>query len=284
MIRKLKIVILGFALVLPGAQTRPTEEWRPEFDKVYALADGEILKRVPPPFIDERFEFLGSRAEGRDPSGLAAMVIEWRKDPFLRSGHGNAAGEGLPLSRILEFVLELKPYEIDAPREMLDREFPGDWVVRPGADAQRLLDSLARIMGDDAGVQYQFSARKEKCEVVVVRGRLTIDVDPFQIVKLDLPVKDVLFREHFGGGAMLKQFYSRLSAASGWAVIDATDQKQFFARIEYGDDENHELAPPEVVRIPREQMEEIVRAIGEQTGLELKFEEREILRWALEEK
>jgi hypothetical protein len=238
-------------LLLSSVQTQPVEEWRAAFDKHYALE-------------------------------LASILVEWNGKPRWRGSYFNAGGDGMNLLAIWESVLKLKPYEIEAPRDLLEREFMGDWVVRADAKPDQLLEALARLISEELGDQYGFVPQKQTCEVVVVRGHVNRQVRPTGAVKLDLPVEGVLFREHFGGSTSLKHFFSRLSAASGWVVIDETDQKQLYVRIEYGDDKKHELAPPDVSQIPREQMEQLVKAIEEQIGLELTFEQKDLVRWALE--
>src|SRR5437762_2077522 len=45
----------------PAIPAKPESEWLPKFKQVYALDTGQVMKRIPKPFIPERLEFYRAR-------------------------------------------------------------------------------------------------------------------------------------------------------------------------------------------------------------------------------
>src|SRR6185503_15592283 len=50
----------GAAGRAPAVPARPESEWMPQFKSAYALADGQMLRHVPKPWIPQRIEFYRS--------------------------------------------------------------------------------------------------------------------------------------------------------------------------------------------------------------------------------
>ena len=114
--------------------------WREGFDRHYALAEGQILKRVGPPYPPERSDYLFYNSRGGPPDPDRSEVFLW--DGRLR--HWGTMGVHR-LEDVLGFVLKFRRGEFDGPAELLAMPVPGDWIIRPG----RIEDRPSETARDD---------------------------------------------------------------------------------------------------------------------------------------
>jgi hypothetical protein len=276
--------------VLAGAQAEPASDqpWRAKFDEAYALAKGQSLRHVPPPFIPERLEFYRwaakSQAEAM-PEGPASMTVRWAgENPRFGGARFGGGGEGLTLRLVLEQVVGLKPHEYDGPRELLDLELPGDWAVRYRAKPPEMLNDLAARLREITAQNLSFERAKKSVETIVARGmpKPPADLPANDTWPLRLDVEEVEFLRPFGGAGPIAHLLDTLGRASGWPVINETEQAGARQMVSWSgsrvtEEENLE-------RTPRDQLDMVIQSIAKQTGLELAIESREIERWTLWEK
>jgi hypothetical protein len=275
-------------VTLPSAQTKPSNDhpWRATFDQAYGLAKGQTLRHVPPPFIPERLEFYRwaakSQAEAM-PEGPASMTVRWAGDNP-RFGGARFGVQGLTLRGVLEQVVGLKPHEYHGPRELLDLELPGDWAVRYRAKQPEMLNDLAARLREITAQNLSIDREKKAVETIVARGtpKPPADLPAGEMWPLQLDVGEVEFLRPFGGAGPVAHLLDTLGRASGWPVINETAaggarQIVSWSGSRVTEEENLD-------RIPREQLETVIRSIAKQTGLELCVESREIERWTLSEK
>jgi hypothetical protein len=289
------LLLCALAFVVTGAQTKPVEEWREKFDAVYAPKEGEVLKRLMPPFIPERDDFYASHFPRMDQAPSAIIILWFGSSPNVR-GMFSRSGEGWPLWVILREVLGLQGHEFDGPSLLLNRHFDGDWVVpisgvekgfppiykRP--DAKAMLDALARMISEDLGKPHVFVRETINREVIVAAGRPNPPGDRFQATPLELPLTGILFRSVFGGQGRIDHLLDQIPATTGWPVIMDIEQMPPFASFDWGTAESDKSVDENADEVPREQMEALIGAIAEQTGIQLRIEEREITRWTLKGK
>src|SRR5262249_45293946 len=102
--------------------------WRMRFNQRYALADGQVLKRVGPPYPAERSDYLFYLRFGQRSDTEHSEVFYWDGSLRHRGGMGIDS-----LQQVLGFVLNFGRGELDGPAELLNMSVPGDWVVRSGA-------------------------------------------------------------------------------------------------------------------------------------------------------
>lgn len=136
--------------------------WRERFDEVYRLADGEILKRIPRPFISERGEYY--RREERFAMEPMQIIFLWegqlQPDPL--SLHSN----GL-LQDILDSILR---HRYDAPQSLLNISLPGDWIIRRDASTEVKLQALEEHIQRELGRKIRIEMRSVEREVLHVSG------------------------------------------------------------------------------------------------------------------
>ena len=136
----------------------------------YALADDQVLRRIAPPFSDERMEWyrVGNPSQADAiPRGPDTIFFRW--------DHGGPVNNGMQfggadLGDILNSVAGVFPQDMQGPADLLDKDLPGDWVVRVGAPREKIVAALQDIVNRELefGVRLRFSQVDR--DVYVARG------------------------------------------------------------------------------------------------------------------
>jgi len=151
---------------------RPVEQALAEFRALYALPEGEVLKRVSPPFSDTRLIYYrhhdSTQAEAI-PGGPQSMFFHWQDGKLRRHGMHFTTATGADLRTILRMLAEIYPHEVEGDREVLRTGIKGDFILRVGTPADKVVARLQAIVKDEIPLKMEF------CEVgrrvFVARGR-----------------------------------------------------------------------------------------------------------------
>src|SRR5262245_47579560 len=126
--------------------------WKKEFNNTYALARGEILKRVAPPFPECRMDYyridMGWQHKHiHDPPTGFCFTWKGGKPEFrsMTTGSKGSDAEGVTLASVLDQV-GVPPQTAAGPKELLERRIPGDWVVRDREQPDQLVVRLQEIL------------------------------------------------------------------------------------------------------------------------------------------
>jgi type II secretory pathway component GspD/PulD (secretin)/beta-lactamase regulating signal transducer with metallopeptidase domain len=159
----------------PSAETEEVDpnSWQEKFYSIYSLEDGEVLKRIAPPFIPERRGYFLLIQPGRyspnTPHHVAKLYFNWDGKLSIR---GSRMGGGIPrLSTTLESVIGLGNRQYDIPPEILYTDMSGDWIVRKDTPQEELLQALEQIIKEETGKEIHFVKRKTQSKVIVARGK-----------------------------------------------------------------------------------------------------------------
>ena len=203
--------------------------WRQRFDEVYQLEEGEVLKRIAPPFIPERMDYYKAEHESQAeliPDGPDSVTFHW--DGKLKNW-GMAFGSGVSrLNHVLSGVLRLKSYEYDGPKELLDIDLPGDWIIRDDAPQEAKLRALESLVERDLGRKIRFQKHSALQNVIVATGRFTFHppVGTYESTSVHLYAEEADQNEGAGGGTAdsIQKFLEMLGDRVGMPVIDRTEQ------------------------------------------------------------
>jgi RNA polymerase sigma factor (sigma-70 family) len=268
-----------------AANVNDKADWWPRFHAVYGLAAGQTVKRMPPPFIDQRWHFWKSQQPSIPPLKPGEMmpekvfIIEW--DGAAYHWKVAAANDGR-LGMVMTSLLGLREWEVDAPPALKDAPLPGDWVVLKGAKFDEKLAAVEAI-ARDAGLKIRIEETTKLIEVVVARGELkfTGPVDEHGRPVLELRYGEALQQQ--GGSPVAPP------PASSATMREVFDQAESMFATPLIDESGSELSRVMLRQFPgysksRETaMEKGLLSLMEQTGLLLEKEKRELTVWVVTE-
>jgi hypothetical protein len=212
----------------PEQAEQSTGDWRQEFHRVYRLEDGQVVKRIAPPFVPQRMEYY--RQSNPDqakaiPAGPDVMRFRWSGQ---LGDAGMMFGNGRPQLQHVLRSLGFQRYEYDGPDELLKFVVAGDWIVRDGSGPQERITALEQILRDQVNAPIYFQQRTVEREVIVARGSYRFhasdDVQPSDRRSVNIYADTADQTEGGGGGSgtfprMLEWIGDRLNVP----VVDETD-------------------------------------------------------------
>ena len=185
----------------PPVREAPEPMWLANYRQAYQLQEGEIVKRVPPPFCPERLEVHLARMAGKEPitekfrqenapiAPFCTLFVEQhgrelkppmilssaylRREPELQRGD-----HLLTVWTLVRTVTEREPPEIIIdPAANADPLFDernltvsGDFVIRRETPLEKLAPPLERILHDECRTNARLSLIEEVQDVFVVAG------------------------------------------------------------------------------------------------------------------
>jgi hypothetical protein len=241
-------------------------DWRAKFDAVYRLDAGEVVRRVAPPFIEERERFF----DEIDPR--RARVVSRAGYSFTWEGQALGAMAGpmqtQTLRSVVTYVLNVPAHSVELPETAWAMQLSGDWVVRRGASEQERLAALAAILKRDWGAGLRFERREVERAVIVARGRY--EAKAGAVVDLFADRKTERAGEVEGDVAGLLKALGELAGAP--VVVEGAKGTEVAASWRY-----HDVRPG--VAVGADRVGPLVERVARQTGLELKWERRKVWVW-----
>ncbi|TWT79715.1 hypothetical protein CA13_11220 [Planctomycetes bacterium CA13] len=143
-----------------------------EWWQMTSLSEGEILKRIAPPFPACRAAYHQAMHR-RDGDVLVpqVMFIRWRPGNTRSGGgdHERMARISLIVDRLLDIAIERE--EIEGDPKLLNSTIDGDWIVREGSPTNEVLPRLEEILRDECKRPVRLRLEQAEREVIVVRGK-----------------------------------------------------------------------------------------------------------------
>src|SRR5213083_2156150 len=113
-----------------------------EFENLYALPEGEVLRRIAPPFSSTRLSYYHAKFADQAkaiPAGPDAMVFRWNKQGL--QNWGMNFGE-YRLADLLNSLFGVFPHEIEGDAALRKKRVGGDFVIREGESPAKLAARL----------------------------------------------------------------------------------------------------------------------------------------------
>jgi len=283
-IKKKLEVILGIAIE-PEFAT-----WRQRFNKVYFLEDGQVLKRIAPPFIPERKDYY------KEEESSQASHIERPPDFFTFHWDGELKNWGMgfgsgkrPLKSVLGSNLSMNQNSYEGPEELLDIEVPGDWIVRKDASEEQKLKALEEILAKEIDRKIRFEKRTVERKAIIATGsfkyhRLPVAQDDRYI----LMFSGDFVNEDGGGGGTADSVHKFLEAMEAIGnrvntpVIDRTESSEQI-RIPYRHYRSAYLSRIEDPTEKEKKMIQLLDNISRQTNLQFRVEMQPVEKWFVTE-
>ena len=268
----------------PESAEEPNLQWKAAFDKLYRLDPGQALKRVPPPFIPERFTVYQRLVPGggKGPDSIVfhgrprAQVQQW--------GDWSGVNGRMPLRQVLSFVLQMGPHEFEGTDELLSLELPGDWVINPDASTPQKLGGLTGVVREAHGRLVRFERRDVERDVIVARGRFRITPLP-EVRDPRVVFLYTGFRDPARGGQRtgeLSEFFRTVGLCAGRAVVDETEgpKPQDFDWVPQGS-AYIVYQKPGPLRV--QSLRKLLDVVSAQTSLKLEIGRRKVPVWTVVE-
>jgi RNA polymerase sigma factor (sigma-70 family) len=280
----------------PKPEPAPAEKepaWKSEFRKTYGLKDGELVRRVAPPYPECRAEYFKDRTREQykrlkmDPPEKA--LNEDYTDYFTKFGwkDGWTAGAltshvvpvkpaaGVQLSQLLQMTTGFQRTRLDADEQILETKVTGDWVVRAGADPEKLVAALETILQKECDLKVSLTIKDAEREVYVLSGKYESKPVPDRKKnQIELFARELGDRNTGGGGSGTLQ--EMADHAEGWIGVPIVLGKiegapkqvewHYNFRSPFTKEQHAEDKDPTAV----------MTNVGTQTGLTVKLEKRTI--------
>lgn len=259
--------------------------WRQRFDEVYRLEQGQVLKRVSPPFIPERRDYY------LNEHSRQASAISRSPDRFTFHWDGKLKRWGVrfgspDLNSALSHVFRLKSYEYELPEEFLSLELPGDWIIRDEAPQETKLKALEQLLADELGRYIRFQKRTVERKVIVATGRFRFRPLPEAPSDNRLYMFSDIFDDRGGGGGTAEsvpEFLLALGNQVGIPVIDQT-QSPDEIRIPYNHHHSSYLRRVKDKTEKAEKLRMMLDNLTKQTGLKFEISSQPVEVWFVTER
>jgi RNA polymerase sigma factor (sigma-70 family) len=250
------------------AATTVSDDWRKRFEAVYRLEDGEVLKRVAPPFIPEREDFLSAMdPQRRFVVSNAGYRFGWNGS--LHDVAGPMQAQTLGSTQV--YALRVPGYRVELAGAARGMRLSGDWLVREGADEGEKLAALAKILERDWGFKSRYERKEVEREVIVARRTWTTPADG----KVDLFARSrTVVRGTVEGDRA--EFLRSLAELADAPVVNESKSSDAALKWSYHDVRPGEAVGPDVVQ-------PLLTNVARQTGLEFEWEKRLVSIWELKQ-
>ncbi len=144
-----------------------------EFEKAYALSEGEDLKYMAPPFLPSRqvyYRYKETFQWEMIPDGPDNWHFRWSDGELRQSGMMFSVSGGTELRQILDSLAGIYPEEVEGDEELLKTVIRGDFIVRDGVPAGKIVQDFENILQRDLNLPVKMNFREVDREVIVARG------------------------------------------------------------------------------------------------------------------
>jgi RNA polymerase sigma factor (sigma-70 family) len=275
------------ATVLAAADAAHRKEWRRQFDAVYRLEPGEVVKFIPAPFIPGRGDYIRNAAmhvpaplATRDvPPSIAmggSLVLYWTADGKLENRSFTFGGVNYT-SHLA--VCDLASWEMEGDADLRRRPpaLEGDWIVRESAAREERLNAVQEILRRQLNKPaLRIQKRQVVREVVVARGRLAF---PPEVAaggnKIHATASEKPGEGGWGSGP-LAGLLDSIGDHIGRPVIDETESGGEQVSWTY------DMSAPEAADAAA-QFRRLLANVSRRTGLRLETERRAVTVYVLED-
>jgi beta-lactamase regulating signal transducer with metallopeptidase domain len=255
------------------------------FYDAYRLENGEVLKRIAPPFIPQRADYYRRKQNPFQAEAISTppdyFVFNW--DGALKEWGMGFTGGNTPLSRALGHC-GLTGFEFDGPADLLKLELPGDWIIRKDTSREDLLKALEQIIKKDLNRDIRFVKRQVERTVVVASGVFSPGPRPSPEFRNKVPQIHIYLDQpdpelgRGGASGNLGKFLRAVGAILHAPVIDETKGNAVSIEwAQYSDVVDNNITG-DPVKIRR-----ILDNLSKQTSLEFKTENRPVEVWFVTE-
>ena len=164
-------------------------EWKTEFRKVYGLRDGELIRRIAPPYPECRAEYFKDQyreAYRRLKLDPPAEVLNkdytdyytkfgwkdgWPVDELSMHNTPVKPDVGVRLLQLIHMATGFGHTRTEGDAELLERKVTGDFVVRADADPAKVAAALEKILRKEWDLAVSLSVEDVERDVYTLSGK-----------------------------------------------------------------------------------------------------------------
>ncbi len=164
-------------------------EWKTEFRKVYGLKDGELIRRVAPPYPECRAEYFKDRMREvykRSKLEPPAEVLNrdytdyftkfgwkdgWPVDGLGMQNTPVKPDVGVRLVQLMHMATGFGHTRTEGDAGLLERKVTGDFVVRADADPAKVAAALEKILRKDCDLAVSLAVAEVERDVYTLSGK-----------------------------------------------------------------------------------------------------------------
>jgi hypothetical protein len=249
--------------------------WKAEFLRTYGLKQGEVLKRIAPPYPACRIDYCKFLETSRPDSGMdfeaSTMFYRWNGESVEHWAVAPGV-DGLTLITVLKCV-GVPWQEVEAAADLRSRKISGEFVVRTGA-TEKAIPRLEQILRDDLHEPVRLTFRRVEREVIVVGGQY--ESRPRANRKknqVDLYAVETNPDASAGGGSgTFEEFLAEVGGYIGQRIVNEVP-KSPTTRISWFYHNSTQVLPG---ADPNQEPEGVLKNVTAQTGLTFKRDKRTV--------
>lgn len=287
--RSKEIIDIGTITLQPQDPARPAVAERglngalqKEFQDIYRLDAGEVIKFIKPPFVLGRQEYLHSQPFDV-PFTLQqgpAWQAGFRWDDELKASSGSGPSP-LSLKSILRFILDIQYHDFDLPQDLSMRMPHGDWIVRHDLPMAEQLTALGDILHAERGRSIRFEKRIVERDVIIAKGRYEFKPHPNGNYPEHVHLTwDGAVERGSGGVNSLAQLFGRLEWETEVEIVDDTEPMENTS-IQYKMGDIRQISRDPELR--GERLRALADNLAKTTSLQFKVERRPAEMWFVTE-
>lgn len=261
-------------------------DWFPRFEAAYRPAKDQVVRRVPPPFIPERWNWWKTQQPRIPPLKPGEKMFEKQ---FVIQYDGQAypwrmaSVVDATLASAMVSVAGIKSVEVEGPADLRNLAMPGDWVVRKNARTEDRMAALETIARTEFAKPLRIRQATIKKNVVVVRGKLQpkgpVDASNRPIIefikgeKTTYPPGTPRAFSDEPQSSTLRELFNTAEDWYGLPFIDESgyERARVMLKLDMG---------PQKLK-PDEELDRALLRLSEQLGLDLDKEVRNIDVWEI---
>ncbi|QEG20543.1 M56 family metallopeptidase [Mariniblastus fucicola] len=240
--------------------------------ELYSLKDGEVLKRIGPPFpLAQKYvrQMLKLDPDRRRAPQDTSRILEWSENGDISFRHFYRGGV-FKVRQLAEQIFQLHSSAIEGDPNLLNAKISGDFVVRAGASREELESAFRKMLETEFQSKMKVETVKVDRPLYVASGSLTLNFEDGQKeVSVNAGPSEKSYPEMIQSGDV-KSFLSSLSEYINCSIamgeISNDDQKFTWSERAYGLEDH---APEDRFDF---RIENVLEIVSQQTGLT--FEKR----------
>jgi RNA polymerase sigma factor (sigma-70 family) len=267
----------------PATATQPAQNWMANLRDVYALKDGENLKRVPPPFLQDRLLFYKTYMDPQqsNPGGPDVILFRFDGSNFTWTNAMYSGGNGGSVAYAMEAIGGISPKDRQIPQRILAMPLSGDWVMRKGVAKHDCLGVFSGIISQVTGQSGKLVEKPIERDAIVVSGKLAVTPLPDAAARHDQTGPNPVYL--FRGDLKSARVFNGMTCTVAVMLNEMGDRLNRPIVNEISGNPSDAMSPQDCLTgEDAAEIDTVLANLAKQTSLQFKQEKRVVPTWVWE--